>query len=101
MDFPNPTTLILDLRDRMARIETKLDGHHDAHVVIDKAFELIGKRFDTVEAEHTALALAVAEDKGDLAISKAKLATLVTAGSAAVTFAVFVGDRLLALLHLT
>lgn len=38
------TSLILDLRDRMTRIETKLDGHNEAHSLIDR-------RLDKLEAD--------------------------------------------------
>lgn len=98
MDNANPTHLILDLRDRMARIETKLDGHHEAHNNIDKCFDAVDKRLVSLEDRQTAQSLLVAETKSEIALSKARVATLAAVGSGLIAIATFLADHLWSLL---
>lgn len=78
------TTIILDLRDRMARIETKLDGHQDQHVAIDKRFEALE---DTVN-DHNEV----------ITTFKTRVATLSAVASAIIALLVFVGEHVWQLL---
>lgn len=99
MDIPNHTNLILDLRDRMARIETKLDGHHEAHVTIDKCFAAVDARLALIETRQTAQESVSTSTRTEIAISKAKLATLATVGTSAIAVVTFVADHLWTLLQ--
>ncbi|WP_375272842.1 hypothetical protein [Sphingomonas sp.] len=72
--------MILDLRDRMVRIETKLDTHHEAHVVIDKRLDDLDTR---TEANTTAIAA-----------SRVRVATLSAVASAVVAGLSLLGDHL-------
>lgn len=77
---PNDNTpLILDLRDRMARIETKLDVHNETHRLIDR-------RLDTNEADIEYL-------KTEVATGKAKVATAGAIGGGVFALLGFLGDR--------
>ncbi|WP_066803388.1 hypothetical protein [Sphingomonas asaccharolytica] len=94
MDTNNSNTgLILDLRDRMARIETKLDAHHDAHTVIDK-------RLDKVEAAVSDLDDRITANRSDIDAGKAKVATLGAVGGGVIAVATMLGDHLWSLFRL-
>lgn len=88
----SPTTLILDLRDRMARIETKLDTHHDAHRIIDK-------RLDKAEADIAALDDRVASTRTEIATGKASVATAGAIGGGIFAALSFLGDRFWNIFH--
>jgi chromosome segregation ATPase len=93
MEAPNSTTLILDLRDRMARIETKLDAHHDAHTVIDR-------RLDKIEAEVASLDDRITSNRSDIDAGKAKVATLGAVGGGVIAVATMLGDHLWSLFRI-
>jgi chromosome segregation ATPase len=101
MDIPSSTTLILDLRDRMARIETKLDEHHREHAMIDRAFELVGKRIEAIETRQDAEATKVNDIKADIAVSRAKVAMLVTIGTSLVAGITYFAEHIWGMLKLT
>lgn len=44
--------LLLDLRERMVRIETKLDGHAETHKNLTEQVEKHDERLDTLERDH-------------------------------------------------
>jgi hypothetical protein len=73
------TPLILDLRDRMARIETKLDGHLEAHTIIDK-------RLDKLEIQ-------AEESSSAIAAFKVRWATFSALGGAVISIIAMLGDR--------
>lgn len=81
------TVLILDLRDRMARIETKLDGHQEAHTVIDR-------RLDAIEEQVGDIASRTSSNSAEVAASKARYATLVAVGSGVVSTLGLFGDHI-------
>ncbi|MBB3910171.1 hypothetical protein [Sphingomonas desiccabilis] len=84
---PNDTTpLILDLRDRMARIETKLDGHNEAHITIDR-------RLDKLEATQEAQAILVAENRSAIETGKARVATVGAIAGGLMAVLTFLGDH--------
>lgn len=87
MDTPHPTTLILDLRDRMARIETKIDGHYESHVVIDR-------RLDALEADVKSLDGRIDGNSQDISTAKAKFTTLTAVVSAIFALMSLLGDNL-------
>lgn len=87
MDTPHPTTLILDLRDRMARIETKIDGHYESHVVIDK-------RLDALEADVKSMDGRIDANTQEISTGKAKFATLAAVASAIIAVLSLLGDHL-------
>ena len=93
MDDTHTTNLILDLRDRMARFETKLDGHFEAHVLIDKRFERIEAR---VEDQDVRINAAAAE----IATNKTRYATLAAVASAILAILGVAGEHILKLLGL-
>lgn len=81
------TSLILDLRDRMARIETKLDGHQEAHATIDK-------RFDTLEATVADIDERTDRNSSDIAANKVRYATFAAVGAAILSFLSLAGEHI-------
>lgn len=45
-------SLLLDLRERMVRIETKLDGHAETYKNLTEQVEKHDERLDTLERDH-------------------------------------------------
>lgn len=81
MDIPlDTTTLILDLRDRMARFETKLDMHNLAHDIIDRRLD----KLEEVSDEHGVA----------IAASKVRMTTYAGVASATITVLTLLGDRI-------
>jgi len=80
-------TMILDLRVAVARIETKLDGHHEAHQTIDK-------RFETIEAAQADLDARVTANTAEIATSKTRFATLAAVASAIFAILSLLGEHL-------
>lgn len=80
MDGNHTTDLILDLRDRMARIETKLDGHQEQHRTLDK-------RIDDLEARTD-------ENSAAIAAAKVRFATLAAVASGVMAILGFLGEHL-------
>lgn len=76
--------MILDLRDRMVRIETKLDGHNAAHVLIDK-------RLDKLEGDSETF-------RSQLAAYKVRAATISSIAAAVIAILGVVGDHLWSLI---
>lgn len=81
------TALILDLRDRMARIETKLDSHYEAHLVIDRRLEALEARADQTDS-------LVSANASDIAEGKTRWSTLAAIASAIIAILSLLGDRL-------
>jgi hypothetical protein len=89
---PTHSPMILDLRDRMVRIETKLDAHHEAHQVIDR-------RLDIAEARQVALDSRIDVVETEIARGKAKFATAAGIGGGAVAILSALGDRFWNMFH--
>jgi hypothetical protein len=85
MDDPNTFPHILDLRDRMVRIETKLDGHNEAHATIDKTFAFHTQQIAVLDAQ-------VTTNTADIASTKVRTATLAAVGAAALAIIPFIAD---------
>nr|WP_131588850.1 hypothetical protein [Sphingomonas melonis] len=83
----------------MARIETKLDGHHEAHAAIDKGFALVDTRLTLIETRQAALEGVSNSTRNEIAISKAKLATLGAVGTTGIAIVTFIADHLWTLIH--
>ena len=82
----SPTGLILDLRERMVRIETKLDSHNDAHAYIDRRFDGI----DKVLLGHKTL---VEANSAAIAASSTRVKLLAGIGTVALGIIPFLADH--------
>ena len=88
-----PAGLFIDLRERMVRIETKLDSHNYAHAVIDKTIDTMDKRITLVVDRVDLEAVKVTALSHEIALSRAKLATLASVGSAFGALVTFVATH--------
>lgn len=79
-------TLILDLRDRMARIETKLDTHQTSHDVIDR-------RLDKLEATQEEHDTRIDANRSEIVTARARVATIGAIGGGVVTVLTLLGDH--------